>query len=322
MLMMGVDNQKGYFCRGEVEVRVLLLSLECDKVIADVLEAILINQNKTVTNHILNSNWKNTLTSNIETFEHLIIVYHPLLEQMGWFYFAAGWILGRKSPGILYETKGITLPPLFNNLPRAGTPGEVDEYFRKEGELWLIKKKKEDATEALGKLGYSYNSDAFAFAITQGDIKAFNHYLSGGLSPDSKDARGTPLICLAARYHHARLVELLIEAGANIDAVSQDRENTALMDAASFGDAEICEIMVNAGAQLDHVSKNGQTALMLAIGQQSVEASEILINAGSNPLLKDKLGMSACQYAKLFKMTDILSLCEEAECQWEEDDDS
>lgn len=303
-------------------MRVLLLSLDFDKENAVVLQKTLRDQNKTVSIRILKSDWKNSLFSEIEEFEHIVIIYNPLLEKMGWFYFAAGWILGRRSPGLLYFPQEGELPPLFASLPLAKSTLEVNDYFQREGDLWHQKKRRESSEDALKELGYSFNPDAYAFAVTQGDATAFDLYLSGGLSPDTTDGRGTPIICLAARNRHARLVALLIDAGVNIEAKSQDRENTALMDAASYGDSEVCNLLVNAGAELDHSSKNGQTALMLAIGQKSVESSKILIEAGANPQLKDKLGMTACQYAKLFKMTETISLCEEAMCCWEEDDDS
>ena len=125
---------------------------------------------------------------------------------------------------------------------------------------------------------------------------------------DVRNTQGVPALCLAVRGLHRSLVAPLLAAGGEIDAVSGDRGNTALMDAAAEGSLEITGDLIQAGAKLDIRSKNGQTALILAVGQGSIDIAVRLIEAGADPLVSDSLGMSAYAYAKLFKQQKILDL--------------
>ena len=102
-----------------------------------------------------------------------------------------------------------------------------------------------------------------------------------------------------------------MEAGADLNSVSRDRGSTALMDAAARGDQEICRLLIEAGATIDTVGKDGQTALMLAVGAKSEEVSALLLEGGADPHHRDKLGMTAHGYARLFRLDEFLKLCEE-----------
>jgi hypothetical protein len=106
------------------------------------------------------------------------------------------------------------------------------------------------------------------------------------------------------------VVALLIEHGADIDAVSGDRGNTAVMDAAAEGDVAIVRSLIHAGADLDVRSKNNQTALILAVGRGLVDVAEALIEGGADVTPTDSLGMSARKYAELFQSSRILRLLE------------
>jgi ankyrin repeat protein len=65
-----------------------------------------------------------------------------------------------------------------------------------------------------------------------------------------------------------------------------------------------------AGVELDRQNKNGQTALILAIGNGAVESAKQLILSGARTDIKDGLGMTATKYAELFHHTEILRLLE------------
>ena len=61
---------------------------------------------------------------------------------------------------------------------------------------------------------------------------------------------------------------------------------------------------------LNTVSKDGQTMLVLAVGADKTEIVKMLAENGANPDIKDGMGMSAYDYAVLFKKTEILSILE------------
>jgi uncharacterized protein len=261
--------------------------------------------------HTITSQWHRSLPAEMEEVENLLVSYRKEQEQEDWLLFALGWMRGRRAPGMLFRLSSVPDHPLQGDLPAASGVEEVKSYFLRENRLWEERCRIENAERTLEEKDYYFNKDAFAFAVSRGDVAAVELFLQGALSPDSQDASGTPVLCLAARNRHFRLVEILVEAGADLNGVSRDRGSTALMDAAARGDQEICGLLINAGAKIDTVGKDGQTALMLAVGAKSEEVSGLLLGAGADPYHRDKLGMTAHGYAKLFRLEEFLRLCEE-----------
>jgi len=117
-----------------------------------------------------------------------------------------------------------------------------------------------------------------------------------------------PLLCLAARGKHRAVAELLLGRGARIDLQSEDRGYSPLMDAAQAGSADLVGLFLESGASPDLVSKDGQTALVVAVGRNDAEVARLLVSGGADPDLADKLGLTARKYAALFKNPAILSL--------------
>jgi len=71
------------------------------------------------------------------------------------------------------------------------------------------------------------------------------------------------------------------------------------------------EELLDRGADLNLRSKNGQTALMLAIGEGKSEIAQLLIHRGADLSPVDALGMTAKKYAELFKQGETLALIED-----------
>lgn len=297
-------------------MQILLLTLEADKDTAHRLEEELTSRNFDVTLRIVSKECEDHLLREMEDHENVVVVYGPESSKMPWASFSAGWLVGRKNPGLLYIPPEFELPPQAEGVFVTPDMSAVFDYFERERVFWEERKRRKDAEAALASMGYSYNQDAFAFAVAQGNIKAVKQYLHGGLSPEGCDASGTPLLCLAARNHRIPVLKKLLETGVDVNIRSRDRGNTALMDAAAQGSLAICAILISRGADLNVASKNDQTALILASGAKSEPVVRLLLKEGANPLPKDKLGMAARDYIKLFKLEGVIDECREAEEQW------
>ena len=75
---------------------------------------------------------------------------------------------------------------------------------------------------------------------------------------------GVSPLTVAARESNARLVKMLLDAGAKVDSANQDGE-TALMMAITGGDLSVVQLLVNAGANVNTIEKfHNQTPLMYA----------------------------------------------------------
>ena len=78
------------------------------------------------------------------------------------------------------------------------------------------------------------------------------------------------------------------------------------MEAAQLGDLKTARLLLSKDADTDIQSKDGQTALILAVGRQDVPMVKLLVEHHADYNIADVLGMSALGYAKLFHNKDIL----------------
>ena len=85
----------------------------------------------------------------------------------------------------------------------------------------------------------------------------------------------------AAVEDHKVIVNLLIEAGADLDLRDNEGE-AALMHAARNGHKETVDVLIKAGADVNPGDHNGTTALMHAVKKGHKEIVELLMSAGAD----------------------------------------
>ena len=86
-------------------------------------------------------------------------------------------------------------------------------------------------------------------------------------------------------------------AGTPIESRNKELQETALMIAARCGWTELVPVLLEAGAQLDAVDSNGDTALHYAAQFEQHACVQLLLDAGANPNLLDKWGQSPISMA-------------------------
>ncbi len=245
----------------------------------------------------------------VDRASHFLIVCSPESGDRRWFAFAAGYGVGKDSRTALYRMDASWEPPRYlNALPILDGLEELSGYYRVEKAEWFVQESRRSARAALLEMGISFHSDSLAQCVKDGDLHAVELFLKAGFLPDARDKHGVPLLCLAARNKHRSVTELLLEFGASIDAQSEDRGYSPLMDAALAGAGEIAELLLAKGAALDLQSKDGQTALVVVVGKNDVAMAKRLLEYGADPDVADKLGLSARKYATLFKNRPMLEL--------------
>jgi ankyrin repeat protein len=92
---------------------------------------------------------------------------------------------------------------------------------------------------------------------------------------DSKDADGHTVLNKATVSGHIKLVTLLLEKGANVNATNSHQE-TALHAAAYWGHKGVVELLIDQGADLEAKNNKGHTALMYAAHNDQREVVELL----------------------------------------------
>lgn len=121
--------------------------------------------------------------------------------------------------------------------------------------------------------------------------------LERGADPGHRDNDGMTPLLLAAYEGHDDVVELLLEAGADVDetagpdgSISAAAAVTPLLAAAAMGQMKTVSRLLFWGAAVDAIDCEGRTALCLAAARGSVEVVRALLDRGLDENHKDDLG--------------------------------
>ena len=105
-------------------------------------------------------------------------------------------------------------------------------------------------------------------------------------TPEGEDkqspAIGSEALFTAIESGNVTLVNLLVEAGADVNAAEGFGGNTPLHEAVEEGNAEIVQILVDAGADIEAEGFMGQTPLGLAAEEGASEIMQILLGQGAD----------------------------------------
>jgi ankyrin repeat protein len=192
-------------------------------------------------------------------------------------------------------------------------------------------------------------TDLFA-AAARGDAAQIMELAARGVKPDVRDAHGRTPLHVAAYGGHHQAMRALVAAGANPNALEDDRydiitiaavandvptlkvalalgtsaknitsryDGTALIAAAHLGHAEIVRTLIRAGAPLDHINNLGWTALIESIvlgdgGPRHTDTLRALVEAGANVNLADRNGQTPISLARARSYDVMVSLLQQA----------
>lgn len=224
------------------------------------------------------------------------------------FLFSAGYCLAVHERSYILDVEGALVPGYWKTMITVcpDFPSLV-QTLEAERQRWSVFLTRLEAKGKLVERGLEVSNTAFLEAVEKGDQGSCELFLQAGFSPDLANKKGVNVLCLAVRSVHLGVVRQLLDRGADVNLRSKDRDNSPLMDAAAEGLLDIVRELIHRGADLSGVSRNGQNALVLAIGKGAQDIAGILLDAGADPFLADKLGMNACQYAQLLGRHEFLA---------------
>lgn len=129
---------------------------------------------------------------------------------------------------------------------------------------------------------------ALHWAVKRDDATSVDLLLKAGAKVDAATRYGVTPLYLAARSGDAGMIERLIKAGANPKGAMPDGE-TVLMTAALGGNPEAVKMLVSHGADLNATEPvRGQTALMWAASANKAAVVKTLLDLGADFKLKSK----------------------------------
>lgn len=224
--------------------------------------------------------------------------------------YIAGFIHGKAIPAFI---SGLEKESVFleDALKWQETGKEIIDVLDERFPEFIAEEKKHNAKVKLFNAGIPFTPDTFSIHVAQEDMEICEDFLEAGMDTNSRDSAGTPMLCIAARSGKKEAIEWLVKNGAEIDAISKDRGYSAVMDAVWKMNPEIVELLIKLGANLNFVSNDGQTALIVATGSSNMQICEMLVKNGADPCVKDHMGMSALDYARLFKKNTLVDLYQE-----------
>ncbi|XP_018587758.2 B-cell lymphoma 3 protein homolog [Scleropages formosus] len=115
----------------------------------------------------------------------------------------------------------------------------------------------------------------------------------------------TPLH-LAVQKGDKELVRLLLDSGADIDAVDFKSGRSPLIHAVENNNMEMISMLIESGVNVNAQSYSGNTALHSACGRGQVEAVRVLLRNGADSSLKNYHNDTPLMVAKNKKVTDVL----------------
>ena len=186
-------------------------------------------------------------------------------------------------------------------------------------------------------------------AAGRGDLARVKTLLLAGARVDAQDRDGQSALLLAVKGNHVAVAEALIDAGASINVQAANRDTPWLL-AGALGRAEIIAKLIPRGPDLsirnrfggnalipacerahveairlllttridvDHVNNLGWTCLLEIVilgsgGARHQEATRLVLQAGADPNLADKDGVTPLAHARAKGQAEVARLIEQA----------
>jgi len=150
-------------------------------------------------------------------------------------------------------------------------------------------------------------------AAASGDTDSLRHSLSA--APEAVhtwSGDGWTALHLAAAFGTPEAVRLLLENGANVEAVSKNPQtNQPLHAALALGrNRETIELLLAAGANPNARQTGGFTPIFSAAAANRRDLAEILIASGADPAIQNDFGQTAAGFAHERNHTELANWLE------------
>ena len=176
----------------------------------------------------------------------------------------------------------------------------------------------------------------FTKAAKFDDVSEVQSLIKAGVTPNTLDPRGTPMLILAIRDKSLKVTDLLLANPAtNVNLANKSGENALMMAAfdgqlalvktlvlekkaainkpgwapihyaVTNGHLEITQFLMANGAQVNALSPSETTPLMMSIGSGNEQLIKYLLDNGADLRMRNHEGYTAIDVAQLFGKHDI-----------------
>lgn len=123
---------------------------------------------------------------------------------------------------------------------------------------------------------FLFSGDNLIEASYNSDIKKVQNILKGDVDFDKRDSFGGTALHAAMFQDNTKIIELLIDAGHDINVQGIYNKYTPLHDAVWANNLEAVKILIRYGAKTDIKGRDGQTAYEKAISEDKKEIADYL----------------------------------------------
>jgi len=171
----------------------------------------------------------------------------------------------------------------------------------------------------------------FTKAAKFDDVSEVRSLIKAGVTPNTLDPKGTPMLILAIRDKSPKVTDLLLSNPAtDVNLINKSGENALMMAAfdgqlalvrtlviekkaavnklgwapihyaVTNGHLEIAQFLMANGAQVNALSPSETTPLMMSIGSGNVKLIKYLLDNGADLRMRNHEGYTAIDVAQLF----------------------
>ncbi|MFH0975028.1 MAG: ankyrin repeat domain-containing protein [Spirochaetota bacterium] len=160
-------------------------------------------------------------------------------------------------------------------------------------------------------------------AAKDGNLIMADDLIKKGDNVNSVDQNGWTPLLWASYYNHSRVMELLLDNGADANFKIKDLSSgqpgggvqsggkigyTALHIAAFYNYSEIVKILLNHKADINITENTNKTPLILAAYYGHLDIAKLLFEKGADPNMVDNSGNTALVYARKYGFAEIWEL--------------
>jgi ankyrin repeat protein len=123
---------------------------------------------------------------------------------------------------------------------------------------------------------------ALHWASRWDDVEMANLLVTAGANVKAANRFGATPLSLACTNGSAAMIDKLLKAGEDPNAVISEMGDTALMLAARTGKPDAVKVLLDHGADANKTNSEGQTPLMWAVAEKNAAAAKVLIDHGAD----------------------------------------
>ena len=154
--------------------------------------------------------------------------------------------------------------------------------------------------------------DHFFDMVKNGGTDKVKILINAGIGPNVCNRNGLSPLMLGVSIDRAEVVQILIDAGADLNnACGRDGISLIILGAIN-GSAKSVQILIGAGADPNARDRDGFTALMEGAYMNRTEVVKILLDAGVDPNASNNNGETSLYLAMFAGHTEVIQILRDA----------